>query len=62
MKEGLCGYTANYHKNEDLHQVMLMDHVMNTIFENEGSSSPASYPIHMHSEPAKYVQATQASL
>lgn len=35
-----------------------MDCVINTILESEGSSSPASYPIHMHSEPAKYVQAS----
>ena len=60
-KEGCfrqVGYTANYHKSEDLHQVLLMNHVINTIFESEGPSSPARYPIHMHSEPAKYVQAS----
>ena len=50
------GYSANYRKNEDLHQVLLMNRVINTILESEGPSSLASYPIHMHSEPAKYVQ------
>ena len=53
-----CGYTANYHKNEDLHQVLRINRVINIILESEGPSSPASYPIHMHSEPAKYVKAS----
>ena len=49
---------VGYCKNEDLHQVLLMNCVVNIIFECEGPSSHASYPIHMHSEPAKYVQAS----
>ena len=33
-----------------------MNCVTNTILETEGPSGPASYPIHAHSEPAKYLQ------
>ena len=37
-----------------------MNCVTNTILETEGPSGPASYPIHAHSEPAKYLQVYDA--